>query len=175
MLDTKELKKDFPIFEHNKNLVYLDSAASSQTPRQVTDTLNKYYNEYRSNIHRSMYEMGETATLKYEEARGVVAKFIGALSNEVVFTSGATMSMNMLVYSLEASLDLKEGDEIVTTVTEHHSNLIPLQQLAKRRGLVLKHIDITEDLNLDYKQASELITTKTKIFLCLLQVMFWER
>jgi len=163
MLDTKKLKKDFPIFEHNKNLVYLDSAASSQTPRQVTDTLNKYYNEYRSNIHRSMYEMGETATLKYEEARSIVAKFIGAHSNEVVFTSGATMSMNMLVYSLEASLDLKEGDEIVTTVTEHHSSLVPLQQLAKRRGLVLKYINITSDFNLDYKQASEIITPKTKI------------
>ncbi len=162
-LDIKKIKKDFPIFEYNKNLVYLDSAASSQTPRQVIDTLNKYYYEYRSNIHRSMYKMGETATLKYEEARGVVAKFIGANKNEVVFTSGATMSMNMLIYSLEASLELKEGDEIVTTVTEHHSILIPLQRLAKRRGLVLKYIDITEDFNLNYKQASELVTTKTKI------------
>ena len=171
-MSISKTKKDFPIFKSSPGLVYLDSAASSQTPESVTDAVGKYYNEYRSNIHRSMYEMGETATLKYESARGIVAGFIGALKDEVIFTSGATMGINMLVYSLEQYLSLEEGDlpargaqagEIVTTVTEHHSSLIPLQQLAKRKGLVLKHINITKDFDIDYKQAEELITQKTKI------------
>lgn len=162
-MSISDAKKDFPIFEHNEGLVYLDSAASSQTPKIVTNAVNKYYGEYRSNIHRSMYEMGETATEKYESARESVAGFIGAENNEVVFTSGATMGMNMLVYSLEQYLSLEEGDEIVTTVVEHHSSLIPLQQLAKRKGLVLKHINITTDFDLDYKQAKEIITQNTKI------------
>jgi len=163
ILDTEKIKKDFPIFKSNPELVYLDSAATSQTPKSVTDAVDRYYREYRSNIHRSMYKIGETATEKYELARGSVADFIGADKNEVVFTSGATMSMNMLVYSLEQYLSFEEGAEIVTTVTEHHSSLIPLQQLAKRKGLVLKHINITKDFDLDYKQAEELITPKTKI------------
>lgn len=162
-MSISESKKDFPIWGHNKDLVYLDSAASSQTPKSVTDAASKYYSEYRSNIHRSMYEMGETATQMYESARGIVAEFIGASKDEVVFTSGATMSMNMLMYSLEQYLLFEEGDEIITTVTEHHSALIPLQQLAKRKGLVLKHINITKDFDLDYKQAEKLITPKTKI------------
>ena len=168
ILDTEKIKKDFPIFKHNKDLVYLDSAASSQTPLQVLDALSEYYNEYRSNIHRSTYPLGERATQMYEDARGVVAKFIGADKNEIIFTGGSTMGMNMLMYSLESMLNLSEGDlpaqtgEIVTTVEEHHSSLIPLQQIAKRRGLVLKHINITADFNLDYEQAKKLITNKTK-------------
>jgi len=160
---SQKIKKDFPVFKHNKDLVYLDSAASSQTPKSVTDVVNKYYSEYRSNIHRSMYEIGETATGKYESARESVAEFIKALQDEVIFTSGATMSMNMLMYSLEQYLSLEEGSEIVTTVAEHHSSLIPLQQLAKRKKLVLKHINITSDFDFDYKQAEKLITEKTKI------------
>ena len=162
-MSISDVKKDFPIFKSNPGLVYLDSAASSQTPESVTDAVGKYYSEYRSNIHRSMYEMGETATEKYEEARGIIAKFIGVDKDEVVFTSGATMGMNMLIYSLEQYLMLEKGDEIVTTITEHHSSLIPLQQLAKRKGLVLKHINVNEDFDLDYKQAEEIITPKTKI------------
>jgi cysteine desulfurase/selenocysteine lyase len=158
-----DVKKDFPIFKSNPKLVYLDSAASSQTPKSITDAAYKYYSEYRSNIHRSMYKMGETATEKYEQARGILADFIGADKDEIIFTSGATMGMNMLIYSLEQYLSLEEGNDIITTVTEHHSSLIPLQQLAKRKGIVLKHINITEDFDIDYKQAEKLITSKTKI------------
>jgi len=162
-LNIQKIKEDFAIFKSNPELVYLDSAASSQTPESVIEKMNEYYREYRSNIHRSMYKAGERATSAYEEARNKVAKFIGSDRDEVIFTSGSTAGMNMLTYSLEGYLGLNEGNEIVTTVSEHHSGLIPLQELAKRKGLVLKHINITDDFNLDYKQAEKLITNKTKI------------
>ncbi len=167
-LNIQKIKEDFSVFESNPKLVYLDSAASSQTPESVIQKMDEYYREYRSNIHRSMYEAGERATSAYEEARSKVAKFIGSDKDEVVFTSGSTAGMNMLIYSLERYLELNEGDEIVTTVSEHHSGLIPLQELAKRKGLVLKHINITGDFNLDYKEAEKIITDKTKIVSVLL-------
>ncbi len=163
ILDIQKIKEDFSIFKTNPKLVYLDSAASSQTPESVIQKMNEYYREYRSNIHRSMYEEGERATSAYEEARGKIAKFIGSDKNEVIFTSGSTAGMNMLMYSLEMYLELNEGDEIVTTVMEHHSGLIPLQELAKRKGLVLKHINITDNFSLDYEEAERLITDRTKI------------
>ena len=162
-MDTEAIKNDFPIFKNNPGLVYLDSAASSQTPEPVLRAMDEYYRGYRSNIHRSMYALGERATMAYEKARENVADFIGAQNREVVFTAGSTMGMNMLIYSLEHHLDLKPGDEVVTTVTEHHSGLIPLQELAKRNGLVLKHIPLGSDFHLDYTQAEALITDKTKI------------
>lgn len=162
-LDIQKIKKDFAIFKNNPELVYLDSAASSQTPELVIEKMDEYYREYRSNIHRSMYKTGEKATSSYEEARGKVADFIGSDTKEIVFTSGSTAGLNMLMYSLERYLELKDGDEVVTTVMEHHSNLLPLQELAKRNSLVLKHINITDDFSLDYSGAEKLITGRTKI------------
>ncbi len=162
MLDIKKIKKDFPLFDGNC-VFYLDNAASSQTPQSVLNVIRKYYTDYRANIHRGLYSLSSDATDKYEDARGIVADFIGAESNEIIFTAGSTSSMNMLIYGLEQTIDLNEGDEIVTTIMEHHSSLIPLQELAKRKKLVLKHIPITENFELDYEKATELITNKTKI------------
>ena len=163
MLDTATIKKDFPLFESKPALAYLDSAATSQTPRLVIMAMDEYYQEYRANVHRGTYELSETATDTYEHARETVARFLSAAPEEIVFTSGSTLASNMLAYSLEATLDLKKGDEIVTTTMEHHSSLIPLQELASRRGLTLKHIPITSGYELDYEKARELITPKTKI------------
>ncbi len=168
MFDSANIKKDFPIFENYKrengaSLSYLDSAASSQTPKQVVEAMDDYYFKYRSNIHRSLYKIGEKATGKYEEARDAVARFINALPEEIVFTGGATASSNMLVYALEKELDLKEGDEIVTTVAEHHSNLVPLQELARRAKLSLKHIGMDKNSRLDVDSLPKIITPKTKI------------
>ncbi|MDO8572299.1 MAG: cysteine desulfurase [bacterium] len=160
---SKDIKNNFPIFKKVSNLVYLDSAATSQTPEGVLKAMEEYYTGFRSNIHRGLYRMGEQATESYEGARRKIARFIGADEGEIVFTSGATDSSNMLIRSIEESLELREGDEIVTTVMEHHSTLIPLQKLAKRRKLVLKHISMTSDFHLDYREAEKLITPKTKI------------
>ena len=168
MFDANKIKKDFPIFENYRHengadLSYLDSAASSQTPRQVVEAMDDYYFKYRSNIHRSLYAIGEKATGEYEKARETVAQFINADTDEVIFTGGATASSNMLIYALEGELNLKEGDEILTTVAEHHSNLIPLQELAHRGKLTLKHIGIDKDSRFDIGSLPALITPKTKI------------
>ncbi|MFC1720975.1 aminotransferase class V-fold PLP-dependent enzyme [Patescibacteria group bacterium] len=162
MLDAKTIKKDFPLFD-NDGIFYLDNAASSQTPQVVLDAVLGYYTGYKANIHRGLYSLSMEATNKYEGARKTIADFVGADTNEIIFTGGSTASMNMLMHALEQTLDLKEGDEILTTVTEHHSSLIPLQELAKRNKLVLKHIPITENFELDYDKARELIGPKTKI------------
>ena len=171
--DTETIKKDFPIFYEGKfyegkafvkNMVYLDNAATSQTPRVVLDAMEAYYTDYRANIHRGSYEEGEVASAAYEEARGKVAHFIGADPREVVFTSGATASSNMLVSMLEHSNIVRAGDEIVTTVMEHHSSLIPLQELANRQNFAVNYIGLTYgELRLDYEAAEKLITPKTKI------------
>jgi cysteine desulfurase/selenocysteine lyase len=162
-IDTQKIKKDFPIFDDQPNLVYLDSASSSQTPQVVLDAMNEYYTGYRANIHRALYDASERATNAYEQARKDTARFIGADEKEIIFTSGATASSNMLAGMLKQHLTLKAGDEIVTTITEHHSNLLPLRKLAKEKKLTIRYIPLTDDFELDMKKAKKYITSKTKI------------
>jgi len=161
-VNVDSIKKMFPVLAGNSRLAYLDSVASSQTPYRVIEEMEDYYHNYRANIHRGIYPLSEEATNKYEEARRIVAGFIGAEEKEVIFTSGSTESMNMLVYALEQE-NWEEGSEIVTTVMEHHSTLIPLQELAKRNNLLLKHAPVKADYTLDYEKAAELITDNTKL------------
>ncbi len=134
------IKQQFPIFQHHPNLVYLDSAASTQTPQVVIDAMNNYYTHYRANIHRGLYDLSQQATEAYENARQKVAAFIGAAPNEIIFTSGTTQGLNFLAKSL--GQQLQPGDNIVLTRSEHHANLIPWQQLAKERGVELRFIDL---------------------------------
>lgn len=158
-----DIKNDFPFFnEAGKHTVYLDSAASSQTPQVVLDAMNAYYVKFRANVHRGLYEASEAASIAYEEARAKVAHFIGANPREVIFTAGATASSNMLMLMLEHSGVVTQGDEIVTTVIEHHASLIPLQEIARRKSLQIKHIPV-QNIALDYEVAEKLITEKTKI------------
>lgn len=157
-----QLKKDFPIFDKAKGFVYLDTAATSQTPQVVLDAMDDYYTKFRANVHRGSYEEGETASVAYEEARKKVAQFIGAEPREIVFTAGATASSNMLVSMLEHSEVVKSGDEVVTTIMEHHASLLPLQKLAHRKGLIFKAVS-SQGLPLDYEEAERLITERTKI------------
>ncbi len=135
------VKSDFPIFNNNPNLVYLDSAATSQKPQVVLDKVTEYYEQYNSNIHRGIYKIAEKATAEYEEARSKIAKFINAASSdEIVFTSGTTQSINLLSHSLEDQIG--EGDEIVVTIADHHSNFVPWQQLAKKKGAKFVAADV---------------------------------
>ena len=164
MIKAEIIKKDFPLLISNPDLVYLDSASSSQTPECVLDKVENYYREYRANIHRGLYGISEKASREYESARGEVAKFINADTEEIVFTSGSTLSMNMLVYSLEQTLNFKNGDEILVTVALHHSTLVPLQELAKRAGLTLKFIPLKKDsegIDIDYDEMENMISEKT--------------
>lgn len=167
MIDAKKIKKDFPIFEryekaHGKPLAYLDSAASSQTPRLVVEAMDAYYYDFRSNVHRSPYDLGTQATEAYEGARATVANFIGAMPSEVIFTAGATAGVNMLAGMLGRHLNLKAGDEVLTTVSEHHSNFVPFQELANQAGAKFRTIPL-KGTDFDYKMAISMLTPRTKI------------
>jgi len=152
-------KQDFPILKNG--LIFLDNSATTQKPRKVIEAVTEYYENENANVHRGIYKLAQKATLQYEKAHEVVAKFIGAEFEEVIFTKGATEGLNLLAYSL--GKNLKEGDEIVLTEMEHHSNLVPWQQIATDKGAVLKFIPVTKEHRLDMGKAKELITNKTKI------------
>src|SRR3989338_2011456 len=157
-----EIVKEFPILNHDgKRLVYLDSSATSQKPGKVIQSIIDYYHNSNANIHRGVYKLSQKATAEYESAHETVSKFIKAEFEEVVFTKGTTESLNLLAYSLGKTL--KEGDEIVLTEMEHHSNIVPWQQIAKEKKLILKFIQVTKDYLLDLEAAKKLITKKTRI------------
>ncbi len=158
----KQLKKDFPIFENNKGLVYLDNAATSQRPKQMINAVIDFYEKDNANISRGVHTLAERATERYEEARKVVADFVNADSKEIIFTRNTTESLNLLAYTLESIIP-EDRDEILLTEMEHHSNLIPWQQLAKRKGMKLKFVKIKDDFTLDMEDLRRKLTSKTAI------------
>lgn len=162
----KEIKSYFPILNQEVNghpLVYLDSAATSQKPIQVIEAISNYYNLDNSNVHRGVHTLGNRATDSYEGAREKVRKFINASSTqEVIFTRGTTTALNTVAAGYGRQ-NVQEGDEIVITYMEHHSNIIPWQQLAKEKGAVLKYIDLEADGTISLEKVRETITPKTKI------------
>jgi cysteine desulfurase / selenocysteine lyase len=165
-MDIKAIRSQFPILDQEVNghpLVYLDSSATSQKPIRVIETLEKYYKEINSNVHRGVHTLGTRATDAYEGAREKVRKFINAKSTqEVIFTRGTTTSLNWVASSY-AMANLNEGDEIVITVMEHHSNIIPWQQVAKKTGAKLKYFPLQEDGTLSLDDVRATITANTKI------------
>jgi cysteine desulfurase / selenocysteine lyase len=152
-------KEDFPILQ--ENLVYLDNTATTQKPQIVIDAISNFYTKSNANVHRGIYALSEESSQLYEEAHKVVADFINCQSDEIIFTSGTTASLNMLANMLK--LELQEGDEIILSIMEHHSNLIPWQIIAKEKKAVLKFIPLGDDYQLDMEEAKKLITNKTKI------------
>lgn len=162
-MDTDSIRKNFPIFSKKDISVYLDNAASSLTPNSVIDAVQDYYQNYRANTHRGLYKEAEKATEKFEEARSTVAKFIGAESGEIVFCSGATLASNILFSSLEETVMYKKGDEILTTIVEHHAMLLPLQRLAKHKNMKIQHVPYTKEYTVDEVALLQHITKKTKI------------
>lgn len=162
-----QVRQDFPILHqevHGHPLVYLDNAATSQKPLAVLDSLTQYYSEYNSNVHRGVHALSARATTAYEEARAKVARFIGASSpEEIVFTSGATEAIN-LVANTWGLTALKPGDEIILSVAEHHSNIVPWQLVAAKTGAILKYIPLTPDTQeLDVSALAELMTPRTRL------------
>ena len=151
-LDVKSIRNDYPIFQKkwaNGSFCYLDSAATSQTPRQVVESVTEYYSDYNANVHRSIYAIGEKATKAYESAREKVSQFIGAEeSRSVVFTRGTTEAINLVAYAWGRH-NLKKGDEILITEMEHHSNLVPWQLVARDMGATLKTIPFRTDGTLE--------------------------
>ena len=158
----KKLKKDFPIFKNNKGLIYLDNAATSQRPKLMIKAVIDFYEKDNANVGRGIYTLAEKAMADYDNARKTIAEFINASSEEIIFTKNTTESLNLLSYTLSFIIP-KEKDEIVLTEMEHHSNLVPWQQLAKRNKMKLKIIRIKDDFTLDIEDAKRKITDKTAI------------
>lgn len=166
MISPEKIRQDFPILFQEVNdepLVYLDNAATTQKPKQVLATMTHYYSANNANVHRGVHTLAERATHDYEAAREKVRRFLNAQeTSEIIFTRGTTTSLNWVAQSYGDAF-VKAGDEIVISYMEHHSNIIPWQQLAKRTGATLKYIELTEEGFLDLDHATSIITEKTKI------------
>eukprot|EP00877_Chromochloris_zofingiensis_P000787 jgi/Chrzof1/10709/Cz05g09180.t1 len=163
----EQIRADFPILHQQVNgrpLVYLDNAATSQKPRAVIQSMDTYYEGYNSNVHRGVHYLSAKATTAYEDARAKLAKFINAASHrEVVFTRNASEAINLVAYSWGMN-NLRAGDEIILSVAEHHSNLVPWQLVAQKTGAIIKHVQLTPDTQqLDMQHFKELVTAKTKL------------
>ncbi|HEX5406091.1 MAG TPA: cysteine desulfurase [Pseudonocardiaceae bacterium] len=175
-LDVETIRKDFPIFgrtiRDGKRLVYLDSGATSQRPRQVLDAERVFLETSNAAVHRGAHQLAEEATDAYEDARANIARFIGVHENEVVFAKNATEGVNLVAYAMSNAstsgpeaerFRLAPGDEIVVTEMEHHANLVPWQQVAERTGATLRWFGVTDEGRLDLSNIDELINDHTKV------------
>ena len=164
MLDIDQIRNDFPAYrKKDGNFIYLDSASTSQKPEFVIDAISSYYSSYAANIHRALYEIGEKATDKYEKVREKVKQFINVPdSHVVIFTGGTTESINLIAYSW-GSNNLSNGDQILITEMEHHSNIVPWQLLCSRSNASLNYIPIIKDGTLELEKLKENILPKTKL------------
>ncbi|WP_422858321.1 aminotransferase class V-fold PLP-dependent enzyme [Flagellimonas sp. S174] len=167
-LDVTTIRKDFPILNREVNgrpLVYLDNAATSQTPQQVIDVIVDYYQNYNANIHRGVHALSQEATDAYEEARQKIRKHFNiAKAYEVIFTSGTTHAINLVANGFSSLL--RTGDEIIVSAMEHHSNIVPWQMLAERTGAVLKVIPMNQNGELVMEAFHELLSEKTQLVFC---------
>ena len=158
----ENIRNDFQLIK-NSDIAYLDSGATSQKPQEVIDAINRYYNEYNANAHRGTYDLSQRATEIYETTRRRVATFLNANSErEIIFSKNATESLNLIAYSYGLST-LKKGDEVVLSIMEHHSNLVPWQMVTKKTESTLKYMYINDNFELDEKEIEEKITDKTKV------------
>jgi cysteine desulfurase/selenocysteine lyase len=168
MFDVNKIRKDFPILNREVNgkpLVYLDNAATSQTPQQVIDVIVDYYQNYNANIHRGVHSLSQEATDKYEQARLKIQKhFNAAKAHEIILTSGTTHSINIVANGFSRLLE--KGDEILVSAMEHHSNIVPWQMLCERTGAILKVIPMNEDGELKIDVYDTLLNEKTKLVFC---------
>lgn len=162
MIDPQIIKKDFPIFQTQKTLVYLDNAATTHKPRTVIEAISNHYSNNNSNVHRGLYNLSIKATEDYENARTTVQKFLNAKNpEEIIFTRNATESLNLLAHTLKHQLEPQ--DEIILSIAEHHSNIVPWQIIAKEKNLKIKFVDLNKDFQIDVNDLKEKISDKTKI------------
>ena len=166
MLNIEEIRKDFPILSrtvYNRPLVYLDNAATTQKPRAVVEAITEEYYSVNANVHRGVHYLSQQATELHEQARANVQKFINARSEaEIIFTRGTTESLNLVAFSFGEAF-LKEGDEVLVSVMEHHSNIVPWQMLRERKGIVLKVIPMTDEGEIDLETYKSLFSPRTRL------------
>ena len=165
LYDVQKIRNDFPILKimvHGKPLVYLDNAATTQKPQYVIDRTNNYYEKYNANIHRGVHALSQEATEAFESSRIIIKNFINALGkNEIIFTRGTTESIN-LVASTYGRTNVKEGDEIIISTMEHHSNIVPWQMLCAEKKAKLRVIPVNDEGELIIEEFEKLINEKTK-------------
>lgn len=162
MADLLNIKKDFPVLNNNHDLVYLDTGATALKPKCVIDKINEYYDKYGVNVNRGVYELSYEATTEYEETRTLTAKFLNAREKEIVFTKGASNGLNMV--ALGFGMDyIQEGDEIITTELEHHSNVLPWMNVAKKKNATLKYIELDSTGRITVEAFKKTITEKSKV------------
>jgi len=166
LLDVQEIRRQFPVLDQQVNnhpLVYFDNAATTQKPYSVIQKLDDYYKGYNSNIHRGIHHLAEKATAAYEDTRKTVAKFINSMEVEqIIFTRGTTEGLN-LIASTYGRQELKEGDEIIISTMEHHSNIVPWQMLCNEKGAELKIIPINDAGEIIFEEFIKLLSSKTRI------------
>ncbi|MGB9728023.1 MAG: aminotransferase class V-fold PLP-dependent enzyme [Nitrososphaeria archaeon] len=166
MFNVAEVRKDFPIIQRKINgydIIYFDSAATSQKPVQVIEAVKDFYSKYNANVHRGVHTLSQETSKAYEEAHEETAKLINAKGiEEIVFVKNTTEAINLIAYSWTL-YNLSEGDEVITTIMEHHSNIVPWEILSKIRGFKVKYADIKDDGTLDYKRLEKLVTKRTKV------------
>ena len=161
-MNFEEIKKDFPLLE-NSNITYLDSGATTQKPLKVISAVDEFYKKYNANPHRGAYSLSVEATEIYEDTRTKIAKFINAKHREeIIFSKNATESLNLIAYSYGLE-NLKKDDEVIISIMEHHSNLVPWQKVTKKTGAKLKYMYINDEFELTDEEIEEKITDKTKI------------
>ena len=162
MSDLLNIKNDFPVLNNNPDLVYLDTGATALKPKCVIDKINEYYDKYGVNVNRGVYELSYEATTEYEETRTLTAKFLNAREKEIVFTKGASNGLNMV--ALGFGMDyIQEGDEIITTELEHHSNVLPWMNVAKKKNATLKYIELDSTGRITVEAFKKTITEKSKV------------
>lgn len=165
MFDPYKVREDFPIFNRKidgNNIIYFDNAATSQRPLQVIEAVKSYYELYNSNVHRGVHTLSQESSELYEKAHREVASFINAKdSQEIVFVKNTTEALNLVAYAWGFK-NLKAGDEVVTTLMEHHSNMIPWEMISKVKGFKVKYVDINEDATLKYEMLENMVGSKTK-------------
>ena len=166
MLNIEEIRKDFPILSrtvYNRPLVYLDNAATTQKPRAVVEAMTEEYYSVNANVHRGVHYLSQQATELHEQARANVQEFINASSEaEIIFTRGTTESLNLVAFSFGEAF-LKEGDEVLVSVMEHHSNIVPWQMLRDRKGIILKVIPMTDEGEIDLEAYKNLFSPRTRL------------
>src|SRR6056297_1885390 len=165
-LDVEAIREEYPILQREfggEQLVYLDNAATTQTPERVVETIADYYRTTNANVHRGLHQLSQEASIAYEEAHDRVAEFIGAEGREeIVFTKNTTEAMNLVAYAWGLA-ELGPGDEVVLTEMEHHASLVTWQQIGKRTGAEVKYVPVTEEGYLDMDAAADLITDDTEM------------
>ena len=156
------IRSDFDVLNNNKDLVYLDSSATSLKPKCVVDKINEYYNNYGVNVNRGVYQLSYKATEEYEETRGIVAAFLNASEEEIVFTKGASNGLNMIAASYGMD-NISEGDEIITSELEHHSSLLPWIRVAEKKNAKIVYVPLDKDGRITVENFKKVLTNKTKV------------